>query len=77
MDENNWQLAQLIMWSCGIQTSLLIAAFTFIWAHFNKRIDKMEERQTRFEYDMIEIKTILRMKECCMIKDDRQMKKAD
>ena len=30
-----------------------------------------------FNNDIIEIKTILRMKECCMINDDRQIKKAE
>ena len=42
-----------------------------------KRIEKIEERLTRLENDMIEVKTILRLKECCMIKDDRQIKKAE
>lgn len=41
------------------------------------RMDKFEERLTRLENDMIEVKTILRLKECCMIKDDRQMKKVE
>ena len=43
----------------------------------NARIDKLEERLTRLEHDMVEVKTILRLKESCMIKDDRQMKKAE
>jgi hypothetical protein len=43
----------------------------------DKKLEKIEERLTRLENDMIEVKTILRMKECCMIKDDRQMKKVE
>jgi len=61
----------------GVQTTLLIAIFGFMWKHFNSRFDKMEDRLTRLEHDMIEVKTILRMKECCMIQDDSQLKKAE
>jgi len=43
----------------------------------DKRFDDMESRQLRLEGDMIEVKTILRMKECCMIQDERQLKKAE
>jgi len=42
-----------------------------------RRMDKFDDRLTKIEHDMIEIKTILRMKECCMINDDRQMKKVE
>ena len=41
------------------------------------RIDKLDARLTRLENDMIEVKTILRFKECCMISDERQSKKAE
>jgi hypothetical protein len=41
------------------------------------RFDKMESRLGRLEMEMVEIKTILRLKECCMIHDERQIKKAE
>lgn len=41
------------------------------------KLEKVENRITLLEHDMVEIKTILRMKECCMIKDDSQVKKAE
>jgi glycine cleavage system H lipoate-binding protein len=41
------------------------------------KIDRIDTRLTRLENDMIEIKTILRFKECCMISDERQSKKAE
>lgn len=41
------------------------------------RFDKMETRVGRLEMEMVEIKTILRLKECCMIHDERQIKKAE
>lgn len=45
--------------------------------NLEKRLEKIEDRLTRLENDMIEVKTVLRLKECCMIKDDRQIKKAE
>ncbi len=41
------------------------------------RMDKLEARMTALEHAMVEVKTILRFKECCMIKDDNQVKKAE
>ena len=41
------------------------------------RMNKLEERMTQIEHDLIEIKTILRLKESCMIKDDRHLKKVE
>lgn len=41
------------------------------------RFEKIEGRLSRLENDMIEVKTILRMKECCMIQDEKQLKKID
>jgi len=54
--------------------------FEKIDARFEKvdqRFDNIENRLTKLEYDMIEVKTILRLKECCMIQDERQIKKAE
>lgn len=41
------------------------------------RFEKIDNRLTRLENDMIEVKTILRMKECCILNDDRQAKKVE
>ena len=84
MNENMWQLAQIMMWGFGIQITIMIGFFSFMWNNMNKRFDKMEERLdkmdarlSKLEFDMVEVKTILRMKECCMIQDERQLKKAE
>ena len=69
----------------------IITILAFMWAMINSfrsemdnrfdqidnRFDKLETRVSNLEHDMIEIKTILRMKECCMIKDDRQIRKVE
>lgn len=41
------------------------------------RLDKLESSVRTLEHDMVEVKTILRLKECCMIQDERQIKKAE
>ncbi len=83
MDQNIWCLAQFIMWAFGIQTTLIIAAFGGMWVHFNKRFDKMDSRFDRIETDIKEMRTSLNRlegafynRECCMLKEDRQKKKA-
>lgn len=43
----------------------------------DKRFDKLEGRVSKIENDMIEVKTILRMKECCMIQDERKLPKVE
>lgn len=40
-------------------------------------INVMKSEISTLKNDMIEVKTILRFKECCMIQDERQMKKAE
>lgn len=77
MEETIWKCAQVLMWVIGLQTVVIIAAFSGLWVHINKRFDKLEFRVQHVENDMIEVKTILRMKECCMIQDDRHMKKVE
>ncbi len=77
MNENIWRLAQFIMWAIGIQTGVIITTLGFLWAHMNKKFDTIENRVNRIESDMIEVKTILKFKECCMIKDERHIKKAE
>lgn len=70
------------------QIILIIGGFWMFYNRLDKKIerlderlggkiDKLETRMTALEHDMVEVKTILRFKECCMIKDDSQVKKAE
>lgn len=77
MDENTWRFAQLMMWVIGIQTAFITGLMGFVWNNLSKRIDEMEDKISKLETYMVEIKTILRMKECCMINDERQIKKVE
>lgn len=70
------------------QIILILAGFWTFYSRLDKKIEKLDEklsgridkvdtRLTAIEHDMVEVKTILRFKECCMIKDDSQTKKAE
>lgn len=70
-----------------VNISQVIIIIASMWVFYNrldtkiekldKKIEKLEDRIQRIENDMIEIKTVLRMKECCMIKDEKQIKKVE
>lgn len=84
MDENTWRFAQVIMWLIGTQTAFLTGLIGLAWNNLSKRIDKVEKRIDKIEdrikfieNDLIEIKTVLRLKECCMIKDERKIERAE
>jgi len=98
MDENLWRFAQVTMWLLGLQTTIILSVLGFMWAHFNRRFDKVDQRfekvDQRFDkvdqrFEKIEstlndidkqvfaVETMLHMKDCCMLKDDRQTKKAE
>ena len=75
MDENTWRLAQLLMWVIGIQATFLVACIGFTWSNLSNILDKIEDKIKDIDRRMLAIETILHMKECCMLKDDKQMKK--
>lgn len=76
MDQTS-NILNLLLWAVGLGFTFNFGLMLTMWAHFNKRFDSIEDRLTKLEYDMIEVKTVLRLKECCMIKDERQMKKVE
>lgn len=84
MDENTWRLAQIMMWVIGIQTGVLGGLFLFMWNNLSKRIDDqskiMNEMNTKIgEIDkrLYGIETVLHMKDCCVLKQDQALKKAE
>lgn len=70
-----------------INIAQLIAIALIFWFFYSKldkkiekvekKLEKIEERITKLEHDIIEIKTVLRLKECCMIQDERKLPKAE
>ncbi len=80
MDENTWRLAQMIMWLIGGQTTILGFIFLFIWNHISK-IEKngveTNNRIAEIDKRLYGIETVLHMKDCCMLKQDQNLKKAE
>lgn len=80
MDENTWRLAQMIMWLIGGQTAILGFIFAFIWNHISK-IEKngVETNNKIAEIDkrLYGIETVLHMKDCCILKHDQNVRKAE
>ena len=67
------QNIDILLWAIG-------GGFAGTWGllfYLINRMGKLEDRVMKLELDMTEVKTILRMKECCMIKDDRKLPKAE
>ncbi len=63
-----------------IQFSLLLV----VWNSLNHKIDKLENRMDKFDEKLMDIdRRLCRLegafasKDCCMIKDERQFKKAE
>lgn len=84
MDENTWRFAQLVIWLIGIQTAFLSAVIAFVWNNLSKKIDKIESRIDRVEEKINHsdsrlaiIETMLHLKDCCLLKDNTQLKKVE
>jgi hypothetical protein len=84
MDENTWRLAQIAMALVGVQSTILIALFGAMWSNINKRFDKVDARFEKLETTVSDIdkrvfgiETMLHMKDCCVLKSDSQVKKAE
>ncbi len=52
---------------------LILSLMLVMWNAMNK----MNDRITAIEHDLIEIKTILRFKESCRLQDERKLSKAE
>lgn len=84
MDENTWRFAQLMMWVIGIQTTVIMASLGVIWAYIVAKFNKIDKRFERLEEKIEDIdRRICRLegafsaKECCMIKEERHLKKVE
>jgi uncharacterized protein YdcH (DUF465 family) len=81
----------LVLWMMGAGFAIMFSLTLIMWNYMNSmfekmdarfeklevKIEKLDDKIKNLERDMIEVKTILRMKECCMIQDERHMKKAE
>jgi len=128
---DNKDIAELIMWAAGIQTTLILGALGFIWSNLNKRISEVKADLSKKDDDVVAklseittktdrmidkfsgalhqvrdelirkvehvdqkvdtlthttsdidkrlygIETVLHMKDCCVLKQDQNLKKAE
>jgi hypothetical protein len=74
---NNMEKLDIILTVMIAGFGLMMSLMLIIWNNFNKKMDKLEERVTKIEHEMIEIKTILRFKESCRLQDERNLSKAE
>jgi hypothetical protein len=72
VNDNTWQMVQIFMWAQAVILMTLMSAF---YSSLSGKLEKIYERLTRVHNDMIEVKTVLRREESCMIKDESQFKK--
>lgn len=91
MEANIQNQLTILLWVIGGGFGVTFGLMAMMWNNMNSRFDKVDERfgkvddrfdrietrLTRIENDMIEIKTILRLKEGCVIKDSSQLRKAE
>jgi len=88
MNESMWQIMQMIMWIIGIQTTIIIAILGGFLAYINNKIegldqklsnkiDSLDEKITDVDRRLCHLQGAFSQKECCMIKDERKMTKAE
>ena len=67
MDENTWRATQLLIWIAGLQTAFLGAILGIIWT----KLSKVDDKITDIDKRVFAIETMMHMKDCCMLKDER------
>lgn len=75
---------QVIMLTVGGGFVVTFSLLLIIWTSLNKRIDKLRVRQDKLENlvpdldrRLCRIEGAISNKDCCMIKDERNLKKAE
>lgn len=78
MDENTWKIIQVAMWLLGLQTTIIIAILGAVYASLSKKIEKLDSKIEKLEIQgndidkrLFGIETMLHMKDCCVLKDER------
>lgn len=70
MSNEMWQIYQILMWSFGFMTSILIGFSSLFWMNMNSKFDKINERFDKIEnrLNLIEtrltiVETLIHMKD--------------
>lgn len=84
-------ILQICLAVLGIQTAIIIALMSAMWYSMCRALDKIDAKFEKIDgkFDTItrdinemkeriaKVETLLHMKECCVLKDDAQLKKAE
>ena len=83
MNENLWQLAQIVMWVAGIQTTIIIAVMGAFYSNLskknektNERIDKLGEKVEDIDRRMCRIEGSLQTHGHCLFNQNRAEQQA-
>lgn len=73
MDDNTWNLAQLMIWIIGAQTAFITAILSALWCKLNKTEDKIDSVDRRLSH----LEGAFFMKESFIhFQEDKKIKKA-
>lgn len=68
---------QVMMWSMGGGFAVIFSLLWISWNGFNKRMDKLEALVLDIDRRLCRIEGAISNKDCCMIKEEKSLKKAE
>ena len=67
----------LVLWFMGAGFSVMFTMMLMMWSSINSRIEKLDEKVTDIDRRLCRLEGAFSSKDCCMIKDSSQMRKAE
>lgn len=74
----------MILWVMGTGFSFILGLLVVIWSYIGGRFDRVDNRIEKLDEKLMDVdRRLCRLegafssKDCCMIKEDRQMKRAE
>jgi len=64
---------EIFKWILGIGIPILVVVLGAIW----KKLENISTQMHQLEYRMVAVETTLHMKDCCMLKDEKKLRKAE
>ncbi len=67
----------IISWVLGSGLSLMFGLMLVMWHNLNHQMDKLDEKVTDIDRCLCRLEGAFSLKDCCMIKDERKLGKAE
>jgi hypothetical protein len=67
----------ILLWIMGAGFTINFALIRLVWSDMNKRFDRMEEKITDMDRRLCRLEGAFSSKECCILKEERHMKRAE